>query len=97
MWRIQAGWKGWREMSGVLCDKKIPVKLKGKVYKTAVRPAMLYGMETLPVKKANATRMNVTEMRMLRWMCAGPDYRIGQLGHGLGPRAFGGPALIGNT
>ena len=65
----QAGWKGWREMSGVLCDKKIPVKLKGKVYKTAVRLAMLYGMETLPVKKANETRMNVTEMRMLRWMC----------------------------
>ena len=67
--RIQAGWKGWREMSGVLCDKKMPVKLKGKVYKIAVRPAMLYGMETLPVRKANETRMNVTEMRMLRWMC----------------------------
>ena len=56
-------------MLGVLCDKKMPVKLKGKVYTTAVRQAMLYGMETLPVKKANETRMNVTEMRMLRWMC----------------------------
>ena len=67
--RIQSGWKAWRELTSVLCDKKMPVKLKGKVYKTAVRPAMLYGMETLPVKKANETRMNVTEMRMLRWMC----------------------------
>ena len=67
--RIQAGWKNWREMSGVLCDRKVPVKLKGKVYKTAVRPAMLYGMEALPMKKANENRINVTEMRMLRWMC----------------------------
>ena len=61
--------EGLERYVGHLCDKKMPVKLKGKVYKTAVRPAMLYGMETLPVKKANETRMNVTEMRMLRWMC----------------------------
>ena len=67
--RIQSGWKNWREMSGILCDRKVPVKLKGKVYKTAVRPAMLYGIETLPVKKANESRLNVAEMKMLRWMC----------------------------
>ena len=33
-------------------NKKVPLKLKGKFYRTAVRPTMLYG----------------TEMRMLRWM-----------------------------
>ena len=47
--RIQAGWKNWREVSGVLCDRRMPVKLKGKVYKTIVRPAMMYGMEATPV------------------------------------------------
>ena len=67
--RIQSGWKNWREVSGVLCDRKVPVKLKGKVYKTAVRPAMLYGIEGLPVKKTDENRLNVAEMRMLRWMC----------------------------
>ena len=30
---------------------------------------MLYGTECSPVKKAFEQRMEVTEMRMLRWMC----------------------------
>ena len=30
--RIQSGWRNWRKCSGVLCGRKIPVKLKGKVY-----------------------------------------------------------------
>jgi len=41
--RIKAGWMKWRQASGVLCDKKVPQKLKGKFYRTAIRPAMLYG------------------------------------------------------
>ena len=34
------------EMQLVLCNRRMPVKLKGKVYKTVVRPALLYGAET---------------------------------------------------
>ena len=30
-------------MSGVICDRRVPARVKGKVYKVAVRPAMLYG------------------------------------------------------
>ncbi|KAK3539779.1 hypothetical protein QTP70_013212 [Hemibagrus guttatus] len=41
--RVQAGWNGWRKVSGVLCDRKISARIKGKVYRTVVRPAMLYG------------------------------------------------------
>ncbi|KAF3635230.1 putative early nodulin-like protein 1-like [Capsicum annuum] len=33
------------QWSGVLCDKKVPPKLKGKFYNVAVRPVMLYGAE----------------------------------------------------
>ena len=67
--RIQAGWRAWRQASGVLCDRKISIRLKGRFYKTVVRPAMLYGSETWAIKKAQEKRLEVAEMRMLRWMC----------------------------
>ena len=43
--RISAGWLKWRQASGILCDKRVPQKLKGKFYRTAIRPVMLYGAE----------------------------------------------------
>jgi hypothetical protein len=49
--RISAGWLKWRQASGVLCDKRVSQKLKGKFYRTAIRPAMLYGAECWPTKR----------------------------------------------
>jgi hypothetical protein len=43
--RIKADWLKWRQASGVLYDPTVPLKLKGKFYRTAIRPAMLYGVE----------------------------------------------------
>ena len=34
--KIKAGWTKWRNVYGVLCDRRIPVRLKGKFYKTAI-------------------------------------------------------------
>ena len=67
--RIQCAWMNWRKSSGILCDKRISAKVKGKFYKSVVRPTMLYGAETWPIKKEQERRMEVAEMRMLRWMC----------------------------
>ncbi|KAL5168862.1 DnaJ subfamily C member 7 [Glycine soja] len=67
--RIQAGWMKWRKASGVLCDAKVSIKLKGKFYRTAVRPAILYGTECWAIKSQHETKVGVAEMRMLRWMC----------------------------
>ena len=48
--RIKAGWMKWPQASGILCDKRVPQKLKGKFYRTAIRLAMLYGAECWPKK-----------------------------------------------
>jgi hypothetical protein len=42
--RIKAAWIKWRQASGILCDKRVPQKLKGKFYRTAIRPVMSYGI-----------------------------------------------------
>ncbi|PUZ61387.1 hypothetical protein GQ55_4G271900 [Panicum hallii var. hallii] len=67
--RISAGWLKWRHASGVLCDKKVPQRLKGKFYRTAIRPAILYGAECWPTKRRHVQQLSVAEMRMLRWFC----------------------------
>ncbi|KAK3894199.1 hypothetical protein Pcinc_002033 [Petrolisthes cinctipes] len=72
--RIQSGWRNWKNTSGVLCDKKISARVKGKVYKTVVRPAFMYGAETWPIKKTQEKKLEVAEMRMLRWMCGVTRY-----------------------
>lgn len=67
--RIKVGWTKWGSVTGVICDDKIPLRLKGKLYKTMIRPAMLYGVECWPTKKVHIQKLMVAEMRMLRWMC----------------------------
>ncbi|KAK3511278.1 hypothetical protein QTP70_034775 [Hemibagrus guttatus] len=64
--RVQAGWNGWRKVSGVLCDRKISARIKGKVYRTVVRPAMLYGLETVSLRKRQESELEVAELKMLR-------------------------------
>ena len=54
-------------MTGVLCDKNMLLRVKGKVYRTCVRPVMLYGMETVPVTKYRERKFEVAEMSMLRF------------------------------
>ena len=53
-------------MSGVICDRRVPARVKGVVYRMAVRPAMLYGLETVALTKRRETEMEVTELKMLR-------------------------------
>ena len=60
--RVQAGWNEWRKVSGVICDRKLPAREKGKVYCSVVRPAMMYGLETVAV-----TKKQVEEMKMLKF------------------------------
>ncbi|XP_063615873.1 uncharacterized protein LOC134789075 [Penaeus indicus] len=49
--RVKSGWNKWREVTGVICDKKILRKLKCKIYKAAIRPVLIYGAECWTVTK----------------------------------------------
>ena len=65
--RVQARWNRWRTVSGVICNKRFPARVKGKVYSSVVRPAMVYGLETVAVTKKQVEEMEVAEMKMLRF------------------------------
>ncbi|MCJ8742949.1 hypothetical protein PDJAM_G00088090 [Pangasius djambal] len=65
--RVQAGWNGWRKVSGVLCDRKLSARIKGKVYETVARAAMLYGLETVALRKRQESELEVAELKMLRF------------------------------
>ncbi|XP_035830627.1 uncharacterized protein LOC118479881 [Helianthus annuus] len=67
--RIQVGWCRWRAATGLLCDKRFPDKLKGKFYRVAIRPSMVYRTDCCAIKKMHARKLEVAVMRMLRWMC----------------------------
>ena len=36
---IQAKWMSWKKVSGILCDRKLSARVKGKMYNGVVRPA----------------------------------------------------------
>ena len=61
--RVQAGWNGWRYVLVVICDRRLPARVKRKVYSSVVRPAMVYGLETVAVTKKQMEEMEVTERK----------------------------------
>ena len=62
--RVRLAWNKWREVTGVICDKKIPAKLRHKIYKTVIKTYY----ECWTMKKKDEMLMNKTEMRILRWI-----------------------------
>ena len=57
----------WRKISGVLCDRKLSAKVKSKMYKSVVRPTMLYRMEAVAVTERQVGKIKVAELKMVRW------------------------------
>ena len=65
--RVQVPWYEWRKVSGVICYRRLPARVKGKVHSSVVRPAMVYGLEMVAVTKKQAEEMEVAGMKMLRF------------------------------
>ena len=64
---VQEGWNSWRRVSGVICDRRVPATVKGKVYRTVVKPAMMSGLETLAIGRRQEAELEVAEVKMLRF------------------------------
>ena len=45
----------------MLCDQRVPPKLKEKFYIMTIRPAMLYEKECWAAKKQHVTKMSIVE------------------------------------
>ncbi|KAK3542755.1 hypothetical protein QTP70_002773 [Hemibagrus guttatus] len=55
------------QSNGECGKEKISARIKGKVYRTVVRPAMLYGLETVSLRKRQESELEVAELKMLRF------------------------------
>ncbi|KFD55428.1 hypothetical protein M514_03768 [Trichuris suis] len=64
--KTQTAWQKWKTLTGVLCDKKLPRKLKSKVYRNVIRPAVLYGSECWAITNKDEQPLSVMETTMLR-------------------------------
>ncbi|XP_042082683.1 uncharacterized protein LOC121815479 [Haplochromis burtoni] len=65
--RVNTAWMKWRQASGVLYDKRMPIYLHLKVYTSIVRPVALYGSECWPAMTKHEQALHTMEMKMLRW------------------------------
>ena len=63
---VRSDWKKFRELSGVLTNKKVALRLKGRVYAACIQSAMLYGSETWAANTEQVARLSRAEMRMVR-------------------------------
>ena len=84
---MQAGWSGWRKESRVICDKRVTAKVKGKVHKRAMRPAMMFGLEMVSLTKRQEAgikilrfSLGVTRMDRMRNEHIRGAEQVGQLG-----------------
>ena len=64
--RIQAGWNNWRKLTGVLCNKCVPLRVKSRIYKLMVLPAMMYGLETAAITKRTRGKLKTNRNEEVR-------------------------------
>jgi len=55
-----------RNQEGILCDKRMSLKLNGRFYKAFVRQYNMYGLEFLTSVNKIGQRVSVAEIRIVR-------------------------------
>ena len=54
-------------MPGVIRDRRVPARVKGKVYTLKVRPTMVYWLDMVTLTKRQEVEMEVAELKLLRF------------------------------
>ena len=67
--RTISRWVKFREYSGLLYGRRFPLRVKGAVNKSYVKPAILYGSEAWCLKESKMGILRRTERSMARAMC----------------------------
>ena len=67
--RSRIGWMKFREYSEILKGRRFSLKMKGKIYRSCVRSAMLYGSEAWCLREKEMAILRRTERAMIRAMC----------------------------
>ena len=68
--RTRCGWVKLRKSGELLHGMRFPLKLKGAVHKSYVRPAILHGNEAWCLKESEMGILQKTERSTVREMCA---------------------------
>ena len=68
--RTRVGWKKFRECGEILFGKRFSLQIKGKIYRSYVRSAMLYERETWCLRENKAAILRRPERSMVRAMCS---------------------------
>ena len=67
--RTRLGWVRFRKFPDLLCGRKFPLKIKGIIYKSCVRSAILYGSEKWSLGLNKMEILQRTERAIVRNMC----------------------------
>ena len=66
--RIKAGWSCFGRFKDILCDKKLPMTLRRRMYNQCVLPTMTYGAQTWTTTKQLENKLQVEQRAMKRKM-----------------------------
>ena len=68
--RVKTAWEKFRELLAVLTSHHLSYKIRGHLYSSCLRSAMLHASETWPLTKTNLQRLQPNDRAMIRQICS---------------------------
>ena len=67
--RCRSAWAKFRQLLPLLTARSLPLKCKGRLFRSCVRGTLLHASETWPMTSAALHRMRRNDNAMIRWIC----------------------------